>query len=519
MKKLFYHSFAMILAITLMLGCSGEKTKEQKNKFVLNGTIKGMSSGKILVRTPASIGNPSRTIDSAEVVNGKFILKGDYPEAKQLYLKPVGVRARAVGFWAENDTMTFTADAAKFREAKVSGAPFQDEFNAYNVLLDEMLSKVTKGEEYSIINAQSKARDKFNVEYAKNNPKSKLSAFLLSRMIDKVSPQKIEEYLAMLDKSLDDFYIVVEIRNKAKELNVSKKEVGFDEFMPNASNVTYKMDKGFKGSHLKGIKYLGMFSNNNVCAYTIEGKVQIIKPDGKMINSFDTKEEGHPSSVAVDENDNIYVFNQLMDSLVTKNRGRRVVKYTPKAVCSGVYDINGKKIRSLIFKESKGAMGARVIDGKILISSSSQGIIFIYDQKTTNLLSKMEGMRTCCSMIDFTVNSKKEVLVANLGAFRVNCYGLDGSSKLTFGSRGPGDNEFQGCCNPVSVASLSNGAIVTVEKDPTRVKVFSKEGAKYVEGVQEMVKGCAHIPMSVDGNDVLYLSSMEKGLFKCIPAK
>jgi hypothetical protein len=96
---------------------------------------------------------------------------------------------------------------------------------------------------------------------------------------------------------------------------------------------------------------------------------------------------------------------------------------------------------------------------------------------------------------------------------------MRGKQLLAFGQRGKDVSDFHGCCNPVSVAFLSNGAIVTVEKDPTRIKVYSQEGAKQIEGIQELVSGCTYIPMIVDGNDNLYLASPKKGIIKCIPQK
>ena len=89
------------------------------------------------------------------------------------------------------------------------------------------------------------------------------------------------------------------------------------------------------------------------------------------------------------------------------------------------------------------------------------------------------------------------------------------NTSVSFGQRGNTIDDFHGCCNPVSVAFLSNGGIVTVEKDPTRIKIYSKEGAKKVEGIDELVKGCAYIPMTVDRNDNVYLASKTDGIVKC----
>lgn len=90
---------------------------------------------------------------------------------------------------------------------------------------------------------------------------------------------------------------------------------------------------------------------------------------------------------------------------------------------------------------------------------------------------------------------------------------------MAFGKRGKEVLDFHGCCNPVSVATLSSGAIVTVEKDPTRIKVYSNKGAKQIDGIEELVKGCTYIPMIVDNKDNLYLASEEKGIVKCCMVK
>jgi hypothetical protein len=152
-----------------------------------------------------------------------------------------------------------------------------------------------------------------------------------------------------------------------------------------------------------------------------------------------------------------------------------------------------------------------------LVADVKRQLVGIYDAQTGKLLSEMKDMRPCCGILDFSINPDNELLVANLGAFRVQKYDLNGKLLLTFGKRGKELDNFHGCCNPVSVAFLSNGAIVTVEKDPTRIKIFAKEGAKKIEGIDELVDGCEYIPMIVDANDNLYLASASKGIVKCVP--
>ena len=62
------------------------------------------------------------------------------------------------------------------------------------------------------------------------------------------------------------------------------------------------------------------------------------------------------------------------------------------------------------------------------------------------------------------------MLVANLGAFRVEGFDYSGNTLVSFGQRGTSINDFHGCCNPVSVAFLSSGGLVTVEKESNTYK-------------------------------------------------
>ncbi|MCX6865532.1 MAG: hypothetical protein NTV46_04820 [Verrucomicrobia bacterium] len=70
------------------------------------------------------------------------------------------------------------------------------------------------------------------------------------------------------------------------------------------------------------------------------------------------------------------------------------------------------------------------------------------------------------------------------------------------------------------MACLADGSIVTVEKSPTRVKIYDKEGKteKPVTGLGELVEGCSTIPIAVDSMGALYLASATKNcIVKCVP--
>src|SRR5262249_4676088 len=62
--------------------------------------------------------------------------------------------------------------------------------------------------------------------------------------------------------------------------------------------------------------------------------------------------------------------------------------------------------------------------------------------------------------------------VANPGRHRVEAYTVDGDLELAWGVASTAIDGFCGCCNPINIALLPDGRIVTCEKGLPRVKVY-----------------------------------------------
>jgi hypothetical protein len=516
-------ALAFVLILIAFFACN--EAKVDKTTFVLNGTLEGITDGKAFLMTRSEEGSSQ---DTAIIKEGKFIFKGDFASPRQAYFQIEGTRAFAM-IYVENAVMTLKGDVKDFRKASVTGSKAQDELSVFekqHTLISEKYKDVIaeyyksgvsddrKVELEKKLGERKNSLETLSTKFIKENPTAHHSAVLVSQQLSGKSAIEAEKALNALAPELQKNSMIVKL--KAKFAKMKEVEKGVGEMMANASNVSYKVDAKYKGESLKDIIYLAAFTNNNICALQKDGTVQIIDPKGNVKSSFKPALKGAPASIAVDKLNQIYVLSTLKKEVTKKVRGRAHTRMVPVGVACVICNEKGETINQYDLPSLKTATGARISDDVLLVADYSKKRIAMFDSKTGKAGASIEEMRPCCGILDFSVNAKKEILVANLGAFRVQGFDFTGKNIVAFGQRGKSLDEFHGCCNPVSVNSLSNGAIVTVEKDPTRIKIYSKEGAKQIAGIEELVKGCSHIPMIVDANDNLYLASGSKGVVKCV---
>lgn len=524
MKKRLFRCAVAVLIITASASCG-------KSSFKLTGTLEGVTDGVIFLASPT---DRTGKVDTAKIENGKFIFTGDIPTPTYYHLwfdnKPYG----HLYFYAENANMTLIGHADTLSEALVKGGETQDYANELSKLTDELSQKykatelieelyarngrtpVTTEREAEINELLAKYRDdivQLKIDFIKSHPKAYYSVILTSQVASGRKAEEIEYFIGLLDPKLAELPVIVKLKEKAAELKET--EVSISSYIKDAHNLAYKVDTNFKGADHKDVAYISVFSNNNVCALKNDGTVRIINPQGAIVREFKTNIKSKPTAVAVDKKDKIYVFGSLSEKKSIEVRGKMREIVTPVAVECVIFNSNGSKEREIKLDSIVTATGAKVTDKNILVADTRGRKVAIYDIATGERLSEIKNLRTCCGILDFSVRNDNEVLVANLGAFRVDGFDYSGKNLISFGQRGSKLDDFHGCCNPVSVGFLSNGGVVTVEKDPTRIKVYSSEGAKKIEGIEELVKGCTYIPMAVDGNDNVYLASKTGGIIKC----
>jgi hypothetical protein len=105
--------------------------------------------------------------------------------------------------------------------------------------------------------------------------------------------------------------------------------------------------------------------------------------------------------------------------------------------------------------------------------------------------------------------------VTNPGRHRVEAYTFEGDLELSWGKASAAIDGFCGCCNPVNIAILPNGSIVTCEKGLPRVKVYTVDGQ-----FESVVAGTESFPEAAKSGAVDNVSdSVGSGLDAAVDAQ
>lgn len=544
---------AFIFAGSMLTSCNSKKEETKKGGFNLAGSVEGINEGKI--RAYIYFEGDFKTLDTLEVKDGKFTMNYDFPVADELTLEQIGGEWFA-RFYAENGNMTINGKLGQ-REYTVTGGEFQAGADHYKKANQEYFKTHKHPYSFSSLIYQAKTekekqklRDEekqskldfkdFLKSYIKENPTNPYCAQIVwVRLTSKTGGESAAVLKEWADPIASETRKNPFVAKMFKMLNTMlATEAGLEEFVAGVHNVKYKVDKSYTGANHKNVVYLSMMNNDNLCALvsdfgvhdnyndrSMDGKkkqaknffVQIIDPKGKEINRFSVKAKGLASSIAVDADNNIYVLATLQEEVEVNFRGRKSKQVRNVGVECLVLNEKGEQLKRFELEGRQYATGARIYKDKLLVSDVGKNALGIYNKEDGKLQSTIKDLRPCCSILDFDVDEKRgQILAANLGSFRVDGYELSGKKVVSFGKRGRSLDDFHSCCNPVSVRRLANGAVITVEKSPTRIKVYSEEGAKMIEGIEELVQGCFHIPVMSDSKSNIYLASPGKGLVKCV---
>ena len=262
-----------------------------------------------------------------------------------------------------------------------------------------------------------------------------------------------------------------------------------------------------KQDQLPYISSLAIGKDDSLVVAALE-KVFIYDPTKEQsLRSFDS---GIGITAIAVEGDTIYVFSRKTELKEIQSQGRKFKVVNPIGAICKKFTWDGTLIGDLDLKGLKDVINAKVVAGKIYAADfGDTHKVRVFDAKTGNSLASIgKDLRLCCGLLDFAVDPKNgDVFIGNMGAFSLERYSPTGSIKFAFGKRGAAMQDFQGCCNPVSAAVLPDGNLVVVEKDPSRVKIYTPHGKLLFpfKDLQELTKGCNRVSVVADSKGRVYL--------------
>ncbi len=268
------------------------------------------------------------------------------------------------------------------------------------------------------------------------------------------------------------------------------------------------------------LHYINVMADGSFCAAC--GDVKLFGADHKLVREWTlpfaafavaTDGKGAVYAAGVDAEAYQKAVNEAM-------RARTNIKYPPIQLASLGVDKDGKPAVLQTWQLDaavKSVQSMKLAGGTLLLGESAPGrCIHKINAADGKYLGKVAcPISTCCSILDFDVDGKGNVVVANLGQHRVSVAPLDGDGKNVANWGAPGDaaDKFCGCCNPVSVAVMADGKVVTSEKTITRIKVYSADGKTLLANVsaKDMGTACGSLGVAVDGKGNIYAVDSQSG--------
>ncbi len=206
---------------------------------------------------------------------------------------------------------------------------------------------------------------------------------------------------------------------------------------------------------------LAVDKGNNI--YVIGDKeLALLDPDGSLKTKITLDRSG--TCVAVGENGTIYA------GLTNK-----IALYDKTGVWREQWDCPQENaLLSSITVNEQGVFAADSANRKVLRFEHDGR--YILDIVADDPEGKIAGFIVPSPYLDLATAPDGLLRVNNPGYHKIITFTLGGEMKSSWGKYAFGVEGFCGCCNPINLAILPNGDIVTCEKGLTRVKIYDNEG-------------------------------------------
>lgn len=216
----------VFIAAVAFFACS-----QQEKGFEITVNLEGAEGQILLEKRGASQWIP---VDTANIVDGTAVLKGEVTVPEDHYLSVMGQRAKTILF-VENAKMTVTGNAANLEQIEVTGSKTHDEYNevnrqiqeigeAYMALYQEAREAAVAGEEARAselmkqVEAMYESTNTMQADFVRNNPGSYAAPYFLSRVQYGMEVDELDELVSALDPKLDEVPSIASLKERIEKL-------------------------------------------------------------------------------------------------------------------------------------------------------------------------------------------------------------------------------------------------------------------------------------------------------------
>ena len=150
-----------------------------------------------------------------------------------------------------------------------------------------------------------------------------------------------------------------------------------------------------------------------------------------------------------------------------------------------VFDSNGNRLSAWEVPGKRTWLTGLAVDANHLFAADAGNRVLLHFDRSGNLVGRIgekneerdiPGFVVPSPYFSVTIHPDGLLRVNNPGRHRVEAYTFEGDFEGAWGKASGAVDGFCGCCNPIRVAPLPDGRMITCEKGLPRVKLYSATG-------------------------------------------
>jgi hypothetical protein len=216
----------ILIAVVAFFACSRQQTG-----YEITVNLEGAEGQILLEKRGTSQWIP---VDTADIVDGKAILKGEVSFPEDHYISVFGQRPKAIIF-VENEKMTVTGNVNNLENLEVTGSETHNDYNRVNQQIQQI------GEEYMALYHEARdaaasgdtsrasrlmqqveqlyeSTNTIQEDFIRNNPASYATPYFLSRIQFNTDVDELDKLASSLDPKLNVVPSVVALKDRIEKL-------------------------------------------------------------------------------------------------------------------------------------------------------------------------------------------------------------------------------------------------------------------------------------------------------------